>query len=220
MRYQKYMPDNMQGASNDTKAKILEAATEYFLKTGYKAATTRDIAKAAGVNLGLIPYYFSTKVNLARQESIDLMEHLNQKYFPSLLSMPAPERMYVSSVLVWYLLEQDPDISRFYYEFVESTDAMDTSYNASFISDSWNTIRHYNLNVTEEENSLYLCVMKGTERTLVIRRYRHELDLTREQIVSILVAHYLFDIGVPDEEIARVIHAGEIYCKNFEEQHR
>ena len=85
----------MQGASNDTKAKILEAATEYFLKTGYKAATTRDIAKAAGVNLGLIPYYFSTKVNLARQVSIDLMEHLNQKYFPSLLSMPAPERMYV-----------------------------------------------------------------------------------------------------------------------------
>jgi len=49
-----------------TKEKIKQAAQEIFLKKGYSATRTRDIADASGENLALISYYFRNKENLYR----------------------------------------------------------------------------------------------------------------------------------------------------------
>jgi AcrR family transcriptional regulator len=48
----------------DTKAKLLKAALDEFSKAGYDAATTRNIAKRAGVNESLIHRYFKSKFGL------------------------------------------------------------------------------------------------------------------------------------------------------------
>jgi TetR/AcrR family transcriptional regulator, regulator of cefoperazone and chloramphenicol sensitivity len=48
----------------DTKAKLLKAALDVFAKSGYDAATTRNIAKKAGVNESLIHRYFESKLGL------------------------------------------------------------------------------------------------------------------------------------------------------------
>src|ERR1700761_6046351 len=48
----------------DTKAKLLKAALNVFAKEGYDAATTRNIAKKAGVNESLIHRYFESKSGL------------------------------------------------------------------------------------------------------------------------------------------------------------
>jgi AcrR family transcriptional regulator len=43
---------------------ILESATELFLKKGFKATSTTEIAKEAGCNQALVHYYFRTKDRL------------------------------------------------------------------------------------------------------------------------------------------------------------
>ena len=41
-----------------TEEKIKEAAQKVFIKKGYAATRTRDIADEAGINLALLNYYF------------------------------------------------------------------------------------------------------------------------------------------------------------------
>jgi AcrR family transcriptional regulator len=49
---------------NDSREAILVAALACFVRKGFDATTTREIAAAAGVNHGLIPYYFGGKLKL------------------------------------------------------------------------------------------------------------------------------------------------------------
>lgn len=51
----------------ETRWKLLQAATEVFAEVGYHAATTREICKRAGVNLAAIHYYFGDKAELYRE---------------------------------------------------------------------------------------------------------------------------------------------------------
>ena len=47
-----------------TEEKIKEAAKTVFLEKGFDGTTTRDIAKAAGINSALMNYYFRSKEKL------------------------------------------------------------------------------------------------------------------------------------------------------------
>lgn len=47
-----------------TKDLLLEAAKDLFVKRGYQAVGTREIADLAGVNLGAIQYHFGSKAKL------------------------------------------------------------------------------------------------------------------------------------------------------------
>ena len=41
---------------NDTETQIINAARKLFIEKGFEETTTRDIAKEANVNLGMISY--------------------------------------------------------------------------------------------------------------------------------------------------------------------
>lgn len=58
----KSQEEALQGA----KERLLEAALDIFGRLGYDAATTRMIAREAGVNIAAIPYYFTGKEGLYR----------------------------------------------------------------------------------------------------------------------------------------------------------
>jgi AcrR family transcriptional regulator len=47
-----------------TEEKIMEAGRVVFIKKGFAATRTRDIAEAAGINLALLNYYFRSKKKL------------------------------------------------------------------------------------------------------------------------------------------------------------
>ena len=47
-----------------TEARILEAAARLFVESGYERATIRGIARAAGVDAGLVMHYFGSKQDL------------------------------------------------------------------------------------------------------------------------------------------------------------
>lgn len=50
----------------DSRGRLLESALAIFADHGFDGATTRDIAARAGVNLGLLQYYFGGKEQLWR----------------------------------------------------------------------------------------------------------------------------------------------------------
>ena len=49
---------------SETEIKIKTAAKSLFLKKGYSATTTREIAKESDINLALLNYYFTSKWKL------------------------------------------------------------------------------------------------------------------------------------------------------------
>lgn len=46
---------------------LLEAAVRLFSRNGYSAVSMREIAKAAGANVGSLTYHFGSKANLLRE---------------------------------------------------------------------------------------------------------------------------------------------------------
>lgn len=72
----------MPNRSEDTsvKAKILDAAGDVFGRMGYKAATIREICKAAGVNVAAINYHFGGKKDLYRTVVTELLTRTFDRY--------------------------------------------------------------------------------------------------------------------------------------------
>jgi AcrR family transcriptional regulator len=85
-----YFCENIQVAdkrkiSSDTSTeeKIKIAASKVFLKKGYSATRTRDIAEEAGINLALLNYYFRSKEKLFQK----VMQEKMQQFFGVLLQI-------------------------------------------------------------------------------------------------------------------------------------
>ena len=62
------------------KQKILDTAGDVFGRKGYKAATIREICRAAGVNVASINYYFGGKKELYRTVVEDLLSRTFTQY--------------------------------------------------------------------------------------------------------------------------------------------
>lgn len=63
----------------DKKKHILNSAEQLFARKGFEAATVRDIADAAGVNLAMISYYFGSKEKLMESVFHERMDSMKIK---------------------------------------------------------------------------------------------------------------------------------------------
>ena len=81
---------------SDTRTRILAAAAEVFGARGFKAATTRQIAEAAGVNQAAINYHFKGKLGLY-SEVLEALLKEGFERFPADMGLspqvPAAERL-------------------------------------------------------------------------------------------------------------------------------
>ncbi len=72
----------MKNATGDTKNKIIDAAYRVLAEQGFEKASTKEIAKQAGISQGLINYYFSSKEDLMFEifhlESARYIEEMNK----------------------------------------------------------------------------------------------------------------------------------------------
>lgn len=62
------------GAVNQTRERLKNAAVLLFAQHGIEGVSTRDIAREAGVNIGLIKYYFGSKEGLYRSTVFEFVE--------------------------------------------------------------------------------------------------------------------------------------------------
>lgn len=207
MRYEKELS---RKELNETGKKILSTAETLFLERGYNAVTTRDIARAAEVNLGLIPYYFGSKENLA----LMIVKSMNDRWYSQVFdtyasNLNSAEKLYAYTVLIWEVMEEPA--MNFMFDFMASCPAI-MQASDTFVDMSWEVIREYRLPVGPVENACYISAMKGAERALVLRR--QELNISFQYIASLIVSNYFYNIGLSDKTIAAIICQCEAFLKN------
>ena len=64
--------DNNNNSGAQARVALIEAAEKLFSQKGFSAVSTRELAEAAGVNLGAIQYYFGSKSALF----VEALRHL------------------------------------------------------------------------------------------------------------------------------------------------
>lgn len=209
MRYEELMTNRRKDKTSETALKIFEAAKELFLKSGFCNVTVRDIARLADVNQALIPYYYTSKDQLANKVYLDFTDEVFTRYQNMISEISdSAEQMYVYTVLS---TEYGENIARdFMYEFLECCNAAYTPSNG-IRNLSRKVLAEYKRPVTPAENEIYLTSLIGTERFLYIRRHQGEIDISTEKISDIIISDYFFNIGLSDQSIADIISN----CKDF-----
>lgn len=69
-----------EGKENESRRKLLDAASELFAAKGFEGVSTRDIAAAAQVNISMISYYFNGKEGLYVAILEDFIEQNRAEY--------------------------------------------------------------------------------------------------------------------------------------------
>ncbi len=98
-----------------TEEKIKEAARKVFMKKGYAATRTRDIAEEAGLNLALLNYYFRSKEKLFEIVMMEKVQKLFGIIAPILndTSTPLEKKIEVAASNYISMLMENPDLPLF-----------------------------------------------------------------------------------------------------------
>ena len=102
-------------SQEETRWRLLQAGTEVFAELGFKAATTREIARRAEVNLASIHYHFGDKAALYRE--VFRLPFLNEcNTFAALDVKAVPLAEALRALYVWMFppqAEADPMLQQF-----------------------------------------------------------------------------------------------------------
>jgi len=102
-------------SQEETRWRLLQAASEVFAEVGYRAATTREIARRAGVNLAAIHYHFGDKASLYR--AVFELPFLNEcNTFAAIDVGRTPIAEALQALYAWMLpeaAEEDPMLRQF-----------------------------------------------------------------------------------------------------------
>jgi len=71
----------------DTRDRLVDAALEVFARHGFEGATTREIARRAGVALAALPYHFNTKEELWKAAADRIFGQLGQAFVARLAAL-------------------------------------------------------------------------------------------------------------------------------------
>ncbi len=105
-----------------TEEKIKEAARKVFMKKGFAATRTRDIADEAGINLALLNYYFRSKKNLFEMIMIEKLGHFFMTVVPAIVdeNTSLQEKIQIISEKYINLLNENPDLPLFVLNALQS----------------------------------------------------------------------------------------------------
>jgi len=70
----------------DVQQRILEVASDLFIKNGFKGTSVRDIAKASDTSVAMVNYYFRSKYNLFEKIFEEALNALFDRVFETLNS--------------------------------------------------------------------------------------------------------------------------------------
>jgi AcrR family transcriptional regulator len=98
-----------------TQEKIKEAARRVFLRKGFSATRTRDIAEEAGINLALLNYYFRSKQKLFDEVMLERVQELFGHIAPILFDPSTTLESKIESVVSLYIdmISVTPDLPLF-----------------------------------------------------------------------------------------------------------
>jgi len=180
---------------NETSKKILDTAYNLFMQHGYRGVTNRDIASAADVNLGLITYYYGSKENLATRVLMLVNDKAYKRAFSHTLEGECSAvKMYVYTELLWQYF--DPQENRFAFEMVGVT--RDHHISDTFVALSEDLFEEFSLQVTPEQNEIYMRALKGAEIALIAAVQNGEIDLQHRDVTELIMRNYFYNVGLCD----------------------
>ena len=97
-----------------TEEKIREAAKNVFIAKGFDGCTSREIAKAAGMNVAIVNYYFCSKKQLFKlvfEAALEDFMLSTVEVFKKDLSLESKMRIFIEREFEFLILH--PDIPRF-----------------------------------------------------------------------------------------------------------
>lgn len=182
-----------------TKSKIYAVAKRLFLRYGPHETSYSQICGEAGVNKGLIPYYFKSKMNIAILvyrdfvASIDgaLLEYWGEG------ALTSPERNIIFELLMFRLLRDDPDVLRFYSQVMndpechEATIGMQKQVMEEMASGS-------NVSIDGDALRSIICMLNGVEAELVLALEKGFITEPIEELVrrDILTCYFLLGSSI------------------------
>ncbi len=189
----------------DTRTHIINTAYDLFIKKGYHRTTTRDIALAADVNLGLIPYYFGKKNNLGVEVYSIMLERIGQQLDLDLIPLNNPlEELYYKYLMLQYYLMVNESVYQFYTEFLESCDLQLSPHihTSTFIQKA---SEFYKLNLTNEEVIDYHSILIGAERSMISKKSYGNFSMSYFEINATLSRILFRLIGIDNEKAESAI---------------
>ena len=109
------MPKQKTAAQPTTEERIITAAQKVFLRKGFSATRTRDIAEEAGINLALLNYYFRSKQKLFELVMREKFQKLTSHIVPVLNNTTTSLEQKIELITDSYIeaLSENPDLPIF-----------------------------------------------------------------------------------------------------------
>ncbi len=119
-------------SSEETKSKILKAATEVFAHNGFAAANVADIADSANINVALIYRYFQSKESLLHSvldQFVTDAAQIKKEFFADRTFPTTDEELLYLAEWAWEFLQERHDLIRvILFELLNDEDQLDMIY--------------------------------------------------------------------------------------------
>jgi AcrR family transcriptional regulator len=183
----------------NTRDKIYNTAKRLYLENGYANTPNTMIAKEAGVNLGLVTYYFKTKDLIAS----DMLNNNYETLYSHLLEyLPTDDellQLITFFKLHFKLTGIDPNYDRFIYE-MNKFDLLEKATRDGNLYTLYQTLVNQNDQIElSEKDRLCDCAVTasfGVIRALTMKQYEKEIDLTKEELFNQCINQMLYSMKI------------------------
>jgi len=183
----------------NTRDKIYNTAKRLYLENGYANTPNTMIAKEAGVNLGLVTYYFKTKDLIAS----DMLNNNYETLYSHLLKfLPTDDellQLITFFKLHFKLTGIDPHYDRFIYE-MNKFDLLEKATRDGNLYTLYQTLVNLNdqIGLSEKDRLCDYAVTTsfGVIRALTMKQYEKEIDLTKEELFNLCINQMLYSLKI------------------------
>ncbi len=192
-------------ATVNTRTLILTVAKEIFLEKGYKETTMREIAKRADVKLGVLPYHFTTKENIAKIIYDNMLSGYTEEIKNQLkdIENPISKLTYVYIHVMEKILETE-GLIQFYHGLLEenmiATDPQE--WTKSLV---YEIARFYNDMTSLNQAEIICLIGKGVERALMQGKERGIIDISYVEINKIIIMAMISQMNITKSEAEKNI---------------
>jgi AcrR family transcriptional regulator len=181
----------------NTRDKIYNTAKRLYLENGYENTPNTLIAKEAGVNLGLVTYYFKTKDIIAS----DMLNNNYETLYSHLLKyLPTDDellQLITFFKLHFKLTEIDAHYDRFIYE-MNKFDLLEKATRDGNLYELYKTLVKQNKQIkTADKELLCDCAVAasfGVIRALTMKQYEKEIPLTKEELFDLCINQMFYSL--------------------------
>lgn len=192
----------------ETKHRIILSSKKLFYQHGYSKTSCKAICDDAGVNVGLIPYYFKNKNSIASVIYTYFLIEIKELVQRILVEQNIPyELKYATAVENWVymtLLLEDENYKRFYYEICRDNVLIDENTRVvEFFYKLHNN--KYRLGFTSNEIKLIRVVAVSSGMGLVEKYVQGYFDMSLKDLVEYKIRIMYREMGLSPEAVDDII---------------